>query len=104
MFTTPIQLTDVRYNAAAQQFEAAVRVLDHAGQRTYACAIHAPISISFEKAAEGLAKQALRRHTKRGGVFSHIASHVLARRGGRLAFDSKLWLENVLQQPLKTAA
>lgn len=104
MFTSPIQLSDVRYNAADQQFEAAVRVLGRGGRRTYACAISAPISMSFERAAEGLAKQALRRHAKQDGIFSHIASPALARRGGRRAFDYKRWLENVMQQPLLPAA
>ncbi len=104
MFTSPIQLTDVRYNAAEQQFEAAVRVLDRGGRRSYACAIKAPISMSFEQAAEGLAKQALRRHRNRGGMFSHLSPSGFARRGGRQAFDSKRWLEDVMAQPLTSAA
>ena len=57
-----------------------------------------------EQAAEGLAKQALRRHRNRGGMFSHLSPSGFARRGGRQAFDSKRWLEDVMAQPLTSAA
>ncbi len=104
MFTSPIQLSEVRYNAAEQQFEAAVRVHDNGIERTYACAIPAPISTSFEDAAQGLTKQALRRHTKRGGMFSHIASPALRLHAGSRSFDPARWLEGLMQHPNSSAA
>lgn len=61
----PVELSNVIYNAATQSFEALARVHDPAGARSYACAIDAPIDMEFDRAAEGLTCQALRRH--RGG-------------------------------------
>ena len=60
MQTRPIQLTDVTYNAATQCFEALVTVQDGEQLRRYACAIDAPITMSYRDAADGLSRQALR--------------------------------------------
>ena len=62
MSNVPLQLSDVIYNAATQSFEALVTLHDNRGARSYACAINAPIELSFEDAAAGLATQARRRH------------------------------------------
>lgn len=73
MQTQKTELTEVIYNAARQEFEAKVTVHDAHQSVTYACAIEAPISMSFEDAAAGLAKQALRRHGAPTGLRSLIA-------------------------------
>lgn len=64
MQTLKTQVSEVIYNAANQMFEARVTVHDADAVVTYPCAISAPISMSFERAAEGLAVQALRQHGK----------------------------------------
>jgi hypothetical protein len=64
MSTIKTQMTDVFYNAAEQAFEATVTVYDKGETVSYPCAISAPITMSFEDAAKGLTKQALRRHGK----------------------------------------
>lgn len=62
-----VELDNVIYNAASQAFEALVTVTSPTGTRSYACAIDAPITMSFADAASGLATQALRRdHAGRG--------------------------------------
>lgn len=70
MKTYPVQLSDVIYNATSQNFEALVTVHAPRGPRKYACAINAPINMSYADAASGLATQALRRHAGRGGLSS----------------------------------
>ena len=104
MYTCPIQLDDVRYNAAAQQFEASVRVHDNTILRTYACAIAAPISLPFAQAAKGLAKQAIHRHVSRDGFFSQITPGVLHQPTGKRSVDPVRWLEHLMNQPERTAA
>ncbi|MEP5728727.1 MAG: orotidine 5-phosphate decarboxylase [Sulfitobacter sp.] len=104
MYTRPIQLSDVRYNAATQSFEATVTVYDKTTQRTYACAINAPISMSFEQASEGLTRQALRRHTHRGGM-SSAPSDVFAKpRAPQTTFDPVRWLETLIRRPEQRSA
>ncbi|MEP4195023.1 MAG: hypothetical protein ABJL99_05225 [Aliishimia sp.] len=71
MQTLKTETTDVIYNAAAQSFEAKVTVHEADQSVTYACAIDAPITMSFEDAAEGLATQALRRHNVPDGLRSY---------------------------------
>ena len=71
MYTIPLQLSDVIYNAANQTFEALVTVHDQSGTRRYACAISAPINMEFEDAAKGLSTQAMRQH-ERGDLGSVI--------------------------------
>ncbi|MCX7557932.1 orotidine 5-phosphate decarboxylase [Sulfitobacter sp. F26204] len=104
MYTCPIQLAEVRYNAASQQFEASVHVHDNTILRTYACAISAPISMPFEEAAKGLAKQAIRRHVSRGGLFSHSVALIRQNRAGRRSFEAMRWLENLVKRPTPKAA
>ena len=62
MQTQQTELSEVIYNAASQCFEATVTVHDGDNSRSYACEIDAPITMSFARAAEGLATQALRKH------------------------------------------
>lgn len=104
MQTRPIQLTDVIYNAANQSFEALVTVHDDDISRKYACAINAPISMSFEDAAKGLTKQALRRHKSNGGIYSEVTFPVPAQRAGRRSFDPVRWLESLVHLPGRRAA
>ena len=58
MQTRQIQMNDVIYNAAEQCFEALVTVHDGDRSRKYACAINAPMTMSFDQAAKGLTTQA----------------------------------------------
>jgi len=83
-----VELSDVIYNAASQAFEARVTVHSGANMRSYACAIDAPITMSFADAASGLAKQALRRDRNRRGLGARIvAPAIAARRLARRTFD-----------------
>ncbi|KIN75180.1 Orotidine 5'-phosphate decarboxylase [Sulfitobacter noctilucae] len=104
MYTCPIQLDDVRYNAATQAFEALVVVHDNTIVRRYACEITAPLDFTFEQAAAGLAKQAIRRHQHRGGLFSEPNSHRPSQRAGRRMFDAAQWLEALVTRPDRHAA
>lgn len=99
MQTRPIQLTDVIYNAANQSFEALVTVHDGELSRKYACAINAPISMTFQDAAKGLTTQALRRHRCKDSTYSEIKFPAPAQRAGRRLFDPMRWLENLAQLP-----
>ncbi|MEL6464214.1 MAG: orotidine 5-phosphate decarboxylase [Pseudomonadota bacterium] len=85
MQTVPLQLSDVIYNAATQSFEALVTVHDAGRVRSYACAIDAPITMEFEEAAEGLATQAMRRHTRGRSDATHMPIAIAPRRPSRLA-------------------
>ncbi len=104
MQTRPIQLTEVIYNAADQSFEALVTVHDGGTSRKYACAIDAPIAMSFEDAAHGLSKQAMRRHASHNGIYSEIITPAPAQRAGRRSFDPVRWLESLVQLPGSRAA
>lgn len=73
------ELTDVIYNAAEQAFEAKVTVHGAAQAQTYACAVNAPITMSFEEAAAGLARQALSKHGCPHGLRSWTAPHAVKR-------------------------
>ena len=85
MQTVPLQLSDVIYNAATQSFEALVTAHDAGTARSYACAIDAPITMAFEDAAAGLARQAMRRHTHGRSHAPHMPFAVAPRRANRLA-------------------
>lgn len=104
MQTRPTRLTDVTYNAATQCFEALVTVQDGEQMRRYACAIEAPITMSFRDAADGLFRQALRRHAQKRGMSSEVLRHVPAQRAGRRSFDPLRWLEEVMHLPGRDAA
>ena len=104
MQTRPIQLNDVIYNAASQSFEALVTVHSGETSRKYPCAINAPITMSFQDAAAGLSKQALRRHKSNAGNYSEIRPHIPAQRAGRQVFDPMKWLENLVQISGRRAA
>lgn len=104
MYTCPIQMNDVRYNAASQCFEASVTVHDNSTIRTYACALNAPLSMSFEDAAKGLSKQAIRRHQDRGGLFSETIILTQSPRPARARRGSIAWLHDLLDIPKSEAA
>ena len=104
MQTHTIQLSDVIYNAANQSFEALVTVHNDDGSRRYACAIDAPIDMSFEDAAKGLKTQAMRRHAGRGGLFSQTLTRSPALRAGRAKFDPVRWLHGLLDGSSQRAA
>jgi hypothetical protein len=104
MQSCPIKLTEVFYNAASQSFEACVTVYDHAGARKYACAIEAPITMSFKDAAKGLQKQALRRHKSRGGLRSQMRLFAPKQRAARPVFDPVRWLDALIGGENRNAA
>ncbi|KIN63228.1 Orotidine 5'-phosphate decarboxylase [Sulfitobacter noctilucicola] len=104
MYTCPIQIKDVRYNAASQSFEAAVTIHDNATVRTYACDFSAPMTLSFEDAAKGLSKQAVRRHQHRGGLFSRLDQKGMRTSKPHRKFDPVRWLEEAFQFADKKAA
>ncbi len=104
MYTCPIQLSDVRYNAATQRFEASVTVRDNTINRTYACDIAAPITMSFDEVSRGLAKQAIRRHQHRGGLFSETDASHPRLRAKRKGFDPIRWLDGLITRPDRSAA
>ena len=95
MQTVPLQLSDVIYNAATQSFEALVTVHDKTGARSYACAINAPITMEFQDAAKGLAKQAVRRHTHGRADAAHMPSATPVQRAGRMTGWRKLVLDHI---------
>lgn len=99
MQTSSIQLSDVIYNAANQTFEALVSIHNEGRMRKFACAIKAPISMSFEQAAEGLTKQAIRRDTQRSGMYSELMMRTAKLRAGRPRFDPRRWLESIVALP-----
>lgn len=104
MYTCPIQLKDVRYNPGTQSFEATVTVHDNAVVRSYACAIAAPITMPYEDASKGLAKQAVRRHQARGGLFSEQSGYRAQQRTGRPALDPVQWLQKLIGMDARHAA
>ena len=93
MQARPVQISDVIYNPASSCFEALVTVHDGDTSRRYACAIDAPIQMSFEDAASGLSKQALRRHAGESGLTSYRLPRKAAPRAGRHAPMIKHWLD-----------
>jgi len=93
MQTVPLQLSDVIYNAATQSFEALVTVHDDHGARSYACAIDAPITMEFRDAANGLATQAMRRHTHGRADGAHMPSATPQPRAGRMTGWRRLVLD-----------
>jgi hypothetical protein len=94
MTQTSTQLRDVTYNASNQCFEALVTVQCAGASKTYPCSIEAPLTMSFEKAAEGLRKQALRRDEKSEGMYSQM-QHRANVRAGRARFDVSGWLSQL---------
>ncbi len=84
MQTVQTELKDVIYNAAEQAFEAKVTIHEGPQSHSYACAIAAPMTMSFEDAAKGLSKQAMRKHGAPRGLRATMArsgvrlvSHIL---------------------------
>lgn len=84
-----ITIETVSYNAAEQTFEGLVTVSDAQKMRRYPCAIAAPITMSFETAAQGLSRQAFRKHTRASGVYSQIKRHAPSMRKPRRRFDPR---------------
>lgn len=99
-----IRISDVLYNAATQCFEAMVTVDTGTHAKKYACEIEAPITMSFEQAAQGLRKQALRRHKTRSGMYSQMRRQVANVRAGRATFDPRQWLAQLGFMPSDRAA
>ena len=104
MYTCPIELSDVRYNAVTQRFEASVTVHDNATVRRYACTIEAPITTAFADAAKGLARQAIRRHQHRGGLFSDVSGTVHNMPARLTPHTAKRWLARLIDLPARHAA
>lgn len=104
MQTYQTQITDVIYNASTQCFEALVILHDAGKSRKYACAISAPITMSFEDAAKGLTQQAERRHASRLGLSSHFTASRARPRAGRMGFDPVHWLESLINKEDRSAA
>lgn len=104
MYTCPIQMNDVRYNAANQCFEATVIVHDNSTVRSYACALNGPISMSFQDAAKGLSTQAIGRHQHRGGLFSETKFTLPRKRPTRSKRTPAAWLQDLLHIPNSEAA
>lgn len=80
MMKPSVQLSEVVYNAATQSFEARATVHGETGARIYPCAIDAPITMSFEDAAAGLSRQALRRHRMGRGLRAYIPAQPVRRK------------------------
>lgn len=92
MTQTQVQLSQVIYNAATQSFEALATVTTQTETKTYPCAIEAPITMSFERAAKGLKIKALRKSASNSGMYSQMRHHMAAVRAGRPRFDPRTWL------------
>jgi hypothetical protein len=90
-----VHINDVIYNASTQCFEALVSVSAGTRAAKYPCAIEAPITMSFEDAADGLMTQALRRHSQGSGLYSQMRKHAPLPRAGRQRFDPRDWLEQL---------
>lgn len=95
MTHTNTHITQVMYNASAQQFEALVTVGTGDDAKKYPCAIDAPITMTFEDAAKGLATKALRTHKTHQGLRSFTRQHVATVRAGRPRFDPRVWLSQL---------
>ncbi len=104
MYTCPIELDDVRYNAATQSFEAAVRLHDGPITRTYPCSVEAPLSTAFEYATRRLSALAIQQHVSGGGLFSETGQRAQphARRKQRLS--SQGWLSKLISDPIRQFA
>lgn len=65
-----VELNNVIYNAANQCFEALATVYAGTSSRSFACAINAPIDMTFADAARGLSTQARRKFQGVSGLSS----------------------------------
>jgi|TARA_B110000908_G_C10220121_1_gene434886 hypothetical protein len=92
MTHTQVQLSQVIYKAASQSFEALATVTSQANTKTFPCSIEAPINMSFERAAEGLKTQAVRKSASAHGIYSQMRHHMATVRAGRPRFDPRTWL------------
>lgn len=104
MYTCPIELKDVRYNAGNQCFEAIVTLHDNATVRRYACAFEAPITLAFEDATKGLARQAIRRHQQKDGLFSEFSEMVRETPRRLTRWSTRRWLNGLISAPERKAA
>ena len=104
MTHTSTELNQVSYNAANQCFEALVTVSKDGTRKAYACAIEAPITLSFEQAAKGLKVQALRRSRESIGMYSQMRHAPMRPRAGRAGFDPRKWLAQLGFGASKNAA
>lgn len=92
MTHTEVHMSQVIYNAATQSFEALATVTTQNDTKTFPCAIEAPITMSFERAAAGLKTKALRASASGQGMFSQMRHRIPAVRAGRPRFDPRAWL------------
>jgi hypothetical protein len=99
-----IELSDVIYNAADQSFEALVTIHEPRSHYRYACSIIGPITMTFEDAAQGLTRQAQRRHRMARGLRSETRHHIPPARAGRPRFDAVGWLSGLIAQSDQNAA
>lgn len=97
MFTSPVQLTDVIYNATNQTFEATVTIYDQGTAKRYACAITAPITTSFADAAKGLKTKAQRLHAKSTSLASTVLPTPARAPNKRRSFNLTNWLYSLLK-------
>lgn len=104
MKKTYVQLSNVIYNAGTQCFEALATVSTDATTKTYPCSIAAPITMSFEQAAEGLKTKALRLSGQGSGMYSQMRHRKSAVRAGRPRFDPRTWLAQLGFGPMSNAA
>jgi hypothetical protein len=100
MNTESIQISEVYYNASNQCFEGLVTIHQAGASRRYACAIDAPITMSFQDAAHGLRKHALRRHENDGGaLYSETPMATAKHRAGGRNFNARRWLGGIMKRP-----
>jgi|AntRauMFilla1563_2_1112583.scaffolds.fasta_scaffold40522_2 ATP-dependent protease HslVU (ClpYQ) peptidase subunit len=102
--TQTTTLSEVIYNPANQCFEALVSVRESGSSRRYACAIEAPITMSFEDAARGLHTKALRLHAADTCLYSQMRHHVAAVRKARVRLDPRTLLAHLGLVPRRSNA
>ena len=99
VLTSPVQLTDVIYNAATQSFEASVTIYEKSAAYRYPCVIEGPISMRFQDAAKALEKQAFRQHGNPAGLCSVTRQPIPQRQLRHHRLDLRVWLQNLLGNP-----
>lgn len=104
MTHTQVHLNQVVYNAATQTFDALATVTTQAETKTFPCSIEAPITMSFERAADGLKTKALRTSKQGNSMYSQMRHRMAAVRAGRPRFDPRAWLAQLGFGPIDKAA
>ena len=104
MQTYKTELSDVIYNAANQAFEALVTVRDFGHTHKYPCAITAPITMDFKDAAEGLTRQANRRHKRKLKAQEDTPRFAAPHPVNSRRFDAARWLRGFADLGQRRAA